>query len=244
MTSLAAVIHPTAVVGPNVHLGPGSIVGEYVVLGKAPRGKAADEAPLVIGPGAVIRPFTTIYGGTTIGARLVTGQGASIREDNVLGDDVSVGTHAALEFGNRVGNRSRIHTGCFLELVTIEDDVFLGPHVVFTDDPHPQCPAYLDCVRGATVRRRARIGANSTILPGVEIGEDALVGAGSVVRRAVRPRSVVAGNPAVELKDDIRDLACFTGIFPHAYSWLADLPEREAAAPGSGGAAAKKEGSR
>ncbi|MBI2983501.1 MAG: transferase [Chloroflexi bacterium] len=225
-------IHPTAFVGENVELGRGSVVGEYVILGKAPRGKSEQDAPLVIGPGAVIRPFTTIYGGTTIGARLQTGQGASIREDNVIGDDVSVGTHAALEFGNRVGNRVRIHTGCFLELVTIEDDVFLGPHVVFTDDPHPQCPAYLDCVRGATVRRRARLGGNCTILPGVEIGEDALVGAGSVVRRAVPPRSVVAGNPATTLKDDIRDLACFAGIFPHAYSWLTDLPE--AAAPEGG----------
>jgi len=130
VTSLGAVVHPTAVVGPNVELGRGSVVGEYVVLGKAPRGKSAEEAPLVIGAGAVIRPFTTIYGGTIIGARLQTGQGASIREDNVIGDDVSVGTHAAVEFGNRIGNKVRIHTGCFLELVTIEDDVFLGPHVV------------------------------------------------------------------------------------------------------------------
>jgi len=227
LTSLAAVVHPTAIVGPNVELGPGTVVSEYVVLGKAPRGKSAEESPLVIGPGAVIRPFTTIYGGTTIGARLQTGQGASIREDNVMGDDVSVGTHASLEFGNRIGSRVRIHTGCFLELTTIEDEVFLGPHVVFTDDPHPQCPAYLDCVRGAKVRRRARIGANSTILPGVEIGEDALVGAGSVVRREVRPRSVVAGSPAVEIKEDIRDLACFAGIYPHAYSWLEDLPAKE-----------------
>ncbi|MEK6619669.1 MAG: DapH/DapD/GlmU-related protein [Chloroflexota bacterium] len=235
MTSLGVQVHPTAVVGDNVELGRGSVVGEYVVLGRPPRGKTAAEAPLVIGPGATIRPFTTIYGGTTIGARLVTGQGASIREDNVIGDDVSVGTHASIEFGNRIGSRVSIHTGCFLELVTIEDDVFLGPHVVFTDDPHPQCPAYLDCVKGGTVRRRARVGANSTILPGVEIGEDALVGAGSVVRKAVRPRSVVVGNPAVEVKDDIRNLACFVGIFPHAYSWLTDLPRREASPTGSQG---------
>ena len=144
----------------------------------------------------------------------------------MIGDDVSVGTHASVEFGNRIGSRVRIHTGCFLELTRIDDDVFLGPHVVFTDDPHPQCPAYLDCVKGGVVRRRARIGANSTILPGVEIGEDALVGAGSVVRHAVPPRTVWVGNPAVQVKDDIRDLACFVGIYPHAYSWLKDLPEK------------------
>jgi len=226
MTSLGVTVHPTALVAPNVELGNGTVVGEYAILGRAPRGKADGELRLVIGPGSVIRPFTTIYAGTTIGARLQTGQGASIREDNVIGDDVSVGTQAALEFGNRLGSRIRVHTGCFLELVTIEDDVFLGPHVVFTDDPHPMCPAYLDCVRGATVRRRARIGGNATILPGVQIGEDALVGAGSVVRKDVAARSVVAGNPAKELKDDIAKLECFAGIFPHAYSWLEPLPER------------------
>lgn len=226
MTSLGAVVHPTAIVGGNVQLGAGTVVEAFVVLGAPPRGKTADQAPLVIGPGSVIRAHSTIYGGSTIGARLQTGHGALIREDNVIGDDVSVGTNASLEFGNRIGSRVRIHTGCFLELVTIEDEVFLGPRVVFTDDPHPQCPAYLDCVKGGTVRKRARIGANSTILPGVEIGEDALVGAGSVVRKHVKARSVVAGNPAVEVKEDIRDLACFVGIFPHAYSWLTDLPER------------------
>ena len=220
MTSLGVQIHPTAVVGPNVELGPGSIVGPYAVLGLAPRGRAEGELRLVIGRDATIRAHTTIYAGTTIGARLQTGQGTSIREDNVLGDDVSVGTHAALEFGNRIGSRVRIHTGCFLELTQIEDDVFLGPHVVFTDDPHPQCPAYLDCVRGGVVRKGARVGANATILPGVEIGADALVGAGSVVRTKVPPRSVWAGNPAVELKDELTKLECFAGIFPHAYSWL------------------------
>lgn len=221
MTSLGVQIHPTAVVAPNVELGSGTVVGEYVVLGRPPRGVKEGDLPLLIGPDSVIRPFTTIYAGTTIGARLQTGQGASIREDNVLGDDVSVGTHASLEFGNRVGSRVRIHTGCFLELVKIEDEVFLGPHVVFTDDPHPQCPAYLQCVKGATVRRRARIGANSTILPGVEIGEDALIGAGSVVRaRKVPPRSVWAGNPAIKLKDELTELDCFVHIYPHAYAWL------------------------
>ena len=228
MTSIGLDIHKTAIVGPNVELGAGCVVGEYAILGRAPRGKQEGELPLVIGPGAVIRPFTTIYAGSRIGARLQTGQGASIREDNVIGDDVSVGTHASLEFGNRIGSRVRVHTGCFLELTTIEDDVFLGPHVVFTDDPHPMCPAYLDCVRGGVVRKGARIGANSTILPGVEIGAEALVGAGSVVRKNVPARSVWAGNPAIELKDEITKLACFAGIFPHAYAWLDDTREVKA----------------
>jgi len=88
VTSLGLQIHPTAFVSPNVQLGSGTIVGEYVILGRAPRGKKDGELPLVIGVDSVIRPFTTIYAGTTIGDRLQTGQGASIREDNVIGDDV------------------------------------------------------------------------------------------------------------------------------------------------------------
>jgi len=127
---------------------------------------------------------------------LQTGQGASIREDNHVGDDVSIGANAVLK-----------------------DDVFVGPHVVFTDDPHPMgCPRYQDCKGGPVVRRLARIGANATILPGVEIGEGALVGAGSVVARDVPPGAVVAGNPARVIKQ-VADLTCPPGWFERPYTW-------------------------
>ena len=203
----------------NVSLGEGCDLQPPCVIGKPPRGAGEGERTLTIGARAVVRPFTTIYAGSVIGARLQTGQGASIREDNQIGDDVSVGTNAVLEFGNRIGSRVRIHSGCFLELVTIEDDVFVGPHVVFTDDPHPMnCPRYEDCKGGAVVRRLARIGANSTILPGVEIGEGALVGAGSVVVHDVPAGAVVAGSPARVIKQ-VADLVCTPGWFERPYTW-------------------------
>jgi acetyltransferase-like isoleucine patch superfamily enzyme len=203
----------------NVTLGEGHDLQPPCIVGKPPRGAAEGERLLAIGAGAVVRPFTTIYAGSVIGDRLQTGQGASIREDNRLGDDVSVGTNAVLEFGNHIGSRVRIHSGCFLELVTIEDDVFIGPNVVFTDDPHPMgCPRYEDCKGGPLVRRLARIGANSTILPGVEIGEGALVGAGSVVVRDVLAGAVVAGSPARVLKQ-VADLTCPPGWFERPYVW-------------------------
>jgi acetyltransferase-like isoleucine patch superfamily enzyme len=207
-------------VAPNVTLGEGCELQPPCILGKSPRGASEGELPLIIGAGAVVRSFTTIYAGSVFGARLQTGQGASIREDNVVGDDVSIGTNAVLEFGNRLGSRVRIHSGCFLELVTIEDDVFVGPNVVFTDDPHPMgCPRYQECKGGAVVRRLARVGANATILPGVIIGQNALVGAGSVVARDVPDGAVVVGNPA-RVVNTVDALSCPPGFFERPYIWL------------------------
>lgn len=202
----------------GVVLGEGALVDETAIIGLPPRGAEEGALPTLIGPGAVIRSHTVIYAGVEIGAGLNTGHGAMIREDNVLGDDVSVGTNAVLEYGNRIGNRVRIHSGCFLENGIVEDDVFLGPHVVFTDDPHPMCPRYRDCVGGPTVRRMASVGANVTLLPGVEVGAGALIGAGSVVAANVAPDTVAAGNPARPVKR-IQELTCWPGHFSRPYVW-------------------------
>lgn len=206
-------------VAPGVIIGQGADLQAPCILGKAPRGAAEGDLPLVIGSHAVIRPFTTIYAGSIFGDRLQTGQGASIREDNIVGDDVSIGTNAVLEFGNRIGDRTRIHSGCFLEMVTLEDDVFVGPNVVFTDDPHPMnCPRYRECKGGAVVRRLARIGANATVLPGVVIGENALVGAGSVVVADVPAGVVVVGNPARIVKA-VADITCTEALVTRPFGW-------------------------
>lgn len=204
---------------PNVTIGKGENLEQPCIIGKPPRGMKEGELQTIIGNRATIRPFTTIYAGNKIGDDFQTGQGVSVREDNVIGNNVSIGTNSVLEFGNRIGDNVRIHTGCFLELVTIEDDVFVGPNVVFTDDPHPMnCPKYKECLGGAVVKTLARIGANSTILPGITIGENSLVGAGSVVTRDVPDNSIVAGNPARKIKS-IDDLKCSEGFFEKVYSW-------------------------
>ena len=203
---------------PNVSIGEGTYVHEGAIVGEAPRGKQPGELKTVIGAGGVIRSGTVIYAGTVIGDRFNSGHGALVREDNVIGDDCSVGTNAVLEAGNRIGSGTRIHSGCFLEHVTLGARVFLGPHVVFTDDPHPMCPRYLDCVLGATVEDDVSIGANATILPGIRIGAGSLIGAGSVVTKTVEAGVVVAGNPAVRVKD-VDQLVCFKGYFERPYVW-------------------------
>jgi acetyltransferase-like isoleucine patch superfamily enzyme len=155
-----------------------------------------------------------------MGEQCQTGQGVSIREDNRIGNNVSIGTHSVLEFGNRIGDNSRIHSSCFLEMVTIGRHVFIGPNVVFTDDPHPMnCPKYKDCKKGAIVEDYARIGANSTILPGVRIGRNSMVGAGSVVTKDVPANSVVVGNPARVIKM-VNELVCPPGFFDRPYTWF------------------------
>jgi acetyltransferase-like isoleucine patch superfamily enzyme len=104
-------------------------------------------------------------------------------------------------------------------MVTVEEDVFIGPGVVFTDDPHPMgCPRYKECLGGATVRPLARIGAGSVILPGVVVGRNSLVGAGSLVISDVPDNMVVAGQPARVIKR-VDELVCGPGFFQKPYEW-------------------------
>jgi acetyltransferase-like isoleucine patch superfamily enzyme len=204
------------ILGPVEGLEHATVLGPCV-LGHPTRDGRAD--PLRIGPGTVIRAYAVLYQGVTLGERVQIGHGAMVREDNVIGDASSVGSGAHLEPGNVIGSRTRVHTAGFLSSVTLGDDVFCGPNVVFTDDPHPPCPRYLDCVGGAVVENGVSLGAGTVLLPGVRIGQGALVGAGSVVTKNVDAGAVVVGNPArvVGRRDE---LACGAGIFDRAYAWL------------------------
>lgn len=181
------------ILGPVVGLEGAQILGPCV-LGHPTADP--DEAPLVLGPGVVVRAYAVLYRGSTLGAGVSVGHGALVREGNVIGAGSSVGSGAHLEPGNRLGMRTRVHSGAFLASVFVGDDVFIGPRVVFTDDPHPPCARYDECKRGARVEDAASVGAAAILLPGVVVGAGALVGAGSVVTRSVVPGDVVAGNPA------------------------------------------------
>lgn len=197
-------------------MGTGTFVHPTALVGLIPRGAEAGALETRVGNDCLIRANTTIYAGAELGDRVQTGHGALIREGNVIGCDVSIGTNAVLEPDNRVGDRVRIHSGCFLELVTVGDDVFIGPNVTFADDLHPPCPEYRNCVGGAVIGDGAAIGANATVLPGVRVGAQALVGAGAVVVDDVPERAVVVGNPA-RVVCSVDDLACRAGIFSSAY---------------------------
>lgn len=201
--------------GPVVGLERATVLGPCV-LGHPARDP--DVGPLELGSGVVIRAYAVLYQGVQLGERVQIGHGAMVREGNTIGAGSSVGSGTHLEPGNFIGARTRIHTGGFLSSTTLGDDVFCGPHVTFTDDAHPPCPRYLDCIGGATVHNGASLGARSVILPGVVIGARSLVGAGSLVTADVDEGMVVVGSPArpVGRRDE---MSCHAGLFTHAYEW-------------------------
>jgi|SRR5215831_4681445 len=181
----------------GVQLGEGSVIEDYSIVGTPPRGKKDGELPTVIGAGAVIRSHSVIYAGNTIGKNFQTGNKVNIRESNSIGDNVSIGTLSVIEHHVEIADNVRIHTQVFIpEFSVLEEGCWIGPNVVFTNAKYPLSPGVKDQLVGPVIKKGAKIGANSTLLPGVVIGENALVGAGSVVVDDVPPGAVVVGNPA------------------------------------------------
>lgn len=136
-----------------------------------------------------------IYDGTLIGAELETGHNVVIREHNRLGDRVWIWSNSVIDYGCEIGSDVRIHCGCYVSQGTrIEDRAFLAPGVVTANDRYPITRNF----EAPWIRAGARVGCNATLLPGVVIGEGALVGAGAVVTRDVADGAVVYGNPARE----------------------------------------------
>ena len=199
----------TARIGRHVKLHGDAEVGEYVILGEPFAGAADDELELVIGPDARIRSHSVIYAGSTIGERFQTGHGVMIRERNEIGSDVSVGTHSVVEHHVVLRDRVRIHSNAFIpEYSIVEEGGWIGPNVVFTNAAYPLSRDAKSNLRGPHVMPNAKIGANATLLPGVTIGRDALVGAGSVVVHDVPDGAVVVGNPARVVRR-VEDLAAY-----------------------------------
>ena len=200
-------------------------IDEGVNLGY-PTGRAIADRTLRIGQGANVRAGTVIYAGATIGRGLQTGHNVVIREENVIGDNVGIWSNSVIDYGCRIGNNVKIHSNVYVaQYTTIEDDAFLAPGVTIANDMRPLCA---ECTRagGPTIKRGARVGVNVTILPGVTIGEYALVGAGSVVTKDVPPYAVVYGNPA-RVATSVNDIDC--PLHPDEKAYVDGLKNRCAA---------------
>jgi acetyltransferase-like isoleucine patch superfamily enzyme len=201
---VTAEIDPSATVYPGTVLGEGVKVLENAVVGKqptlSPRSTAKRE-PLqaaVIGDGTIVSTGAIVFAGATIGARVILGDQSCVRERVHVGDDVVLGRGSLIENDTTVGARTKIQANAYITAYsTLEEDVFIAPCVVTTNDNFMgRTERRHGLIKGPTIRRGARVGGGATLLPGIEIGEEAFVGAGAVVTKDVEPRMLVVGNPA------------------------------------------------
>ena len=199
----------TAIVYPGTVVGEGCRILDYAVVGKqptlSPRSTAKREElpPLELGAGTIVSTGAVVFAGTTVGERVVVGDQACVRERCELGESVVVGRGAFVENDVVVGARTKIQANAYVTAYSmLEEDVFLAPCVVTTNDNFMgRTERRHELRKGPTIRRGARIGGGAVLLPGIEIGEEAFVGAGAVVLDDVPARAVVVGNPARRIRD-------------------------------------------
>ncbi len=190
------------VVHAGTSIGDGCTIEDHVVLGKRPRLAGSsmahgDLGALALGERVTVCAGAVVFAGAVIGAETILGDQSFVRERSSVGEGSVIGRGSVVDNDVRVGSRVRAQTDVYLTAFTVvEDDVFLGPGAITTNDDTmarhpPQAP-----IRGATLRRACRIGGGAVLTPGVEIGEEAFVAAGAVVTADVRARTVVMGVPA------------------------------------------------
>lgn len=227
------VIGAHAVVGEGVKIGSGTIVGngcvlhedtvigsgvrifDNAVLGRVPqrvasmtRKMAQGLEPLVIGDGCVIGACAVLYRGTSIGEATLLGDLATIREECSVGANTVIARLVSINYHTRIGRHVKIMDNTHITgNMLIEDGVFISVLVSTTNDRDMDRRKHApNDFRGPSILRGASIGASTTILPGIIIGEYAMVGAGSQVYRNVPPRKVVMGVPARVVRDVPADL--------------------------------------
>jgi acetyltransferase-like isoleucine patch superfamily enzyme len=190
------------VVHANASIGDGCVVDDHAVLAKRPRLASSSSAhgdlgSLTLGERVTVCQAAIVFAGATIGAGAILGDQSFIRERSSVGADSVIGRGSVVDNDVQVGARVRLQTGVYLTAFTlVEDDVFVGPGALTTNDDTmarhgPETP-----LEGAILRRACRVGAGAILTPGVEIGEEAYVAAGALVTRNVAAGKVVMGVPA------------------------------------------------
>ncbi len=200
------ILGPNAtILGPSI-IGDGTFIDDYVTLGYPVRAKLRtikglnelDELSggVTVGENCIIRRGAVIYENVSIGNNVEFGHSVLVRENTVIGDGSRIGTLTVIDGYVKIGARVNIQSMVYIPIGTvIEDDVFIGPNAVITNDKYPPSRR----LQGVVIRRGAVIGANATLIAGIEVGENSVVAAGAVVTRNVPPNTVVAGVPAKPL---------------------------------------------
>jgi acetyltransferase-like isoleucine patch superfamily enzyme len=198
------VVHPDTSIGDNVR------IDDHAVIGKLPMKAALSAvtsdkqlAPCIIENDCLLGAMVVIYRGCLIRTKVMVADLASVREDVEIGEYTIIGRGVTIENKVKVGRRCKVETEAYLTALSeIEDGCFIAPEVTFTNDNFlGRTKDRFKYHKGVTMKRGARIGANVTVLPGVVIGPDALVAAGSIVTRDVPGGKIVMGSPAKPLRD-------------------------------------------
>ena len=224
------VIEDGAIIGNNVSIDHGSIIrrgvcigdntiiGANVILGEKTASRMIDsELPamnLKIGSNSIIRSGSILYEGSTIGDNFQSGHNIVVREGTIIGHHSNLGDFVDYQDHVRIGNYVRCHSNDRLESFTILDDfAWIFPMVEFTNDRTPPS----DNLKGVHVHSFALVCACSTVIAGLDIAEDCLIAAGSVVTHDVKKYQLVAGNPARVIADLRTVKNKFTG--KNNYPW-------------------------
>jgi acetyltransferase-like isoleucine patch superfamily enzyme len=198
----SAVVFPGTVIGEGCKILDGAVVGKQPSLSPRSTTKREELPPVELGSGTIVSTGAIVFAGTRIGARVIVGDQACVRERCEIGDDVVIGRGALVENDTTVGALTKIQAMAYItSYSTLEDYVFIAPGVQTTNDNFMgRTEKRHELRKGPTIRRGARVGGAAVLCPGIEIGEEAYVGAGAVVVEDVPPRVVVVGNPARVLR--------------------------------------------
>jgi acetyltransferase-like isoleucine patch superfamily enzyme len=197
------------VVYDDTEIGDGCFIQDGAVLGKVPSLSPSSTArkgalpPLRLGAGCVVSTGAVVYRGVTMGPGCVVGDLASVRERCVLGERVVVGRGTCVENDTSIGDFTKIQSDAYITAyMTIEDHVFIAPCVQTTNDNFMgRTEKRHALIRGATIRRGARVGGGVVLCPGIEVGEEAFIAAGAVVTGDAPARKVLMGVPARVVRD-------------------------------------------
>lgn len=181
-------------IGNNVSTGCNCVLGIKPTVNKRMR-KTSNLTELVIESGTRIGHLVSIYSSTRVGENVFIGDHASIRENTIVGDETVIGRAAIVELNTKIGKSCTIQTQSYVTGDTvIEDNVFIGPCVSMANDKYMGAQSYN--LKGPYIKHGAKIGNNASLLPGIKIGKETIVGAGSVVTKDLEDRIVAVGVPA------------------------------------------------
>jgi acetyltransferase-like isoleucine patch superfamily enzyme len=201
------VVHADTVIGAGCYIQDGAVLGKVPSLSPTSTAKRDELEPLVLGPGCVISTGAVVYRGTELGAGCIIGDYAGVRERCTLGERVVVGRGSVVENDTTIGDGTKIQTNVYITAyMTIEDHCFIAPCVQTTNDNFMgRTEKRHALIKGATIRRGARVGGGVVLCPGIEVGEEAFIAAGAVVTKDAPAGKVLMGVPARVVRDVYED---------------------------------------